>query len=445
MFYGMQNAVHYLDHFAFLHEVMFNIQGAMTSYYQFYTNEEFSLAFDLKQFGVMKEADDGFMVLLSTQPFKPDYIVPSDNKTAAGFENRLGKVDTAGFYFYFTGSEKGKVYVGHSETTLDFSKATAGTCSFDWSETPRFFIRLAKGVLYLSKGNLKNGDYEVCWQKKLEAPWMISFYLSMFARSSPLSSFRIDVKSIIFSTDLENLGISEFEAKYDDNDHKLFRQIHFFQVNKNETEHYFKQAVPETDLKSLNLSTIHDYQNQIYNAFDYSNVLLEKNLESTDDIVMYLGQQKMAVETYSVGLLESMRKWVNESKSQFELIEKDTLDIVSEFKSFDLEAEFTITQNLLDILKKKFLAHADKMKNLKNFGSQIKKNLDYLKSKKSQLKGLPDQIRNYLSAIEEHSNASADTFILTLLVGAGMFVTLALVAILCRLSKGQNVASLGGI
>lgn len=355
------------------------------------------------------------------------------------------QIDTPGFYFYFTGSDKGRAYVGLSDSKLDFQKTAENVCQFEWSENPRFFLRLAKKVLYFSRGNPKTGDYEVCWRRELKEPWMISFYLTMLARSAQTSNFRIDVKSIILSTDLENLGISEFEAKYDDNDHKLFRQIHFFQVNKNETEAYFKSQVPENELKALNLSTIHDYQTQIYNAFDYANVLLEKNLESTDDIVTYLSQQKGAVETYSVSLLDSMRKWVNETKQQFELIEKDTLDIVSEFKSFDLEAEFTITQNLLDILKTKFLAHADRMKSLKTYGSQIKQNLDYLKTKRSQLKGLPGQIKSYLDAIEEGTNATADSFFLTLLVGAGLFVLVALLAILCRLTKSQNVASLGGI
>lgn len=354
-------------------------------------------------------------------------------------------MDTPGFYFYISGSDKGKAFVGLSGDKLDFQKSSESVCVFDWSETPRFFLRLAKNTLYFSKGNVKNGDYEVCWSRTLDKPWMLSFYLTMLARSSQTSSFRVDVNSLILSTDLENLGISEFEAKYDDNPHKLFRQIHFFQVNKNETEHYFRKATPEADLGTLNLTVIHDYQNQVYNAFDYANVLLEKNLESTDDILAYLGQQKTAVDSFSTGLLDSMRRWVNDTKGQFDLIEKDTMDIVSEFKSFDLDAEFTITQNLLDGLKAKFLAHADRMKNLKNYGAQIKQNLDYLKAKRSQLKDLPQQIRSYLEAIEEGTNASADSFILYLLIGAGGVVLFALVAIYCRLSKNQNMASLGGI
>lgn len=92
MFFGVQHGLHYLDHFAFLHEAMFGIQGAMSSYYQYYTNEEFSLAIDLKMFEKMKSVDDGFMLLLSSNPFKTEYLTPSTDNSVSGFENRLGMV-----------------------------------------------------------------------------------------------------------------------------------------------------------------------------------------------------------------------------------------------------------------------------------------------------------------------------------------------------------------
>lgn len=446
MFFGAQHGLHYLDHFAFLHEALFGVQGAISSYYQYFTNEEFSLAFDLKLTEKMKSADDGFLLLLGVNSFRPEMLVPSDAATPAGFPNRLQKVLTPGFFMYFTGDEPGKAYVGfNAQQNVLFSKNAAQSCSFEPGSTPKFFVRLSKNTLSLSRNNPKTNDYEICWSQVLAGPWIKSFYLTMLARSAPTSNFRLDVTSLILSTDLENLGISEFEAKYDDNDHQLFRQIHFFRVNKNETERYFNTSLSDQDLKSLNLSVIHDYQTRIFNSFDYCNTLLEKNLESTDDIVTYLDQQKTAVQAYSAGMLDSMRKWINDTKFQFELMEKDTMNIVSEFKSFDLDAEFTITQNLLELLKQKFAQHADKLKNLKVYGGQIKQNLDYLKSKKAALKGLPDQIKAYLDAIEESGRATGDTFILMLLVGAGLFVLIALVAIFCRLGKNKNYASLGGL
>lgn len=345
----------------------------------------------------------------------------------------------------FPGDENGKAYVSYSENRLPLTKSMSQTCNFQPSANNRFMIRLAKNSLTFSAINPKTGLYEVCWSNQLANPWMKSFFITMLARSAPARAFRLNVNSLLFSTDLENLGISEFEAKYDDNDHKLFRQIHFFQVNKNETDRYFKTENPELELKSLNLSVINDYQTQVFNSFDYVNVLLEKNLESTDDIVTYLEQQKSAVQIYSLGMLDSMRNWVNETKSQFELMEKDTLNIVSEFKSFDLEAEFVITQNMLETLKQKFLSHADKLKSLKEYGGQIKQNLDYLKAKRSTMKNLPQHIKDYLEAIEESKRASGDTFILVLLVGAGTFVLVALMAIFCRLNKTKAVSSLGGL
>lgn len=345
----------------------------------------------------------------------------------------------------FPGDEIGKAYINFSDNRLPLTKSSSHACNFETSPSNQFMIRLAKNSLTFSTTNPKTGLYEVCWSNQLTNPWMKSFFLTMLARSAPARAFRLNINSLVFSTDLENLGISEFEAKYDDNDHKLFRQIHFFQVNKNETERYFKTENPEMELKSLNLSIINDYQTQIFNSFDYVNVLLEKNLESTDDIVTYLEQQKSAVQIYSLGMLDSMRGWVNDTKMQFELMEKDTLNIVSEFKSFDLEAEFVITQNMLETLKQKFMTHADKLKGLKDYGGQIKQNLDYLKAKRSTMRNLPQQIKDYLDAIEESKRASSDTFILILLVGAGVFVLVALMAIFCRLSKSKSVSSLGGI
>ena len=347
---------------------------------------------------------------------------------------------------YTRGDKPDTLFVGYSGENLEFNKDKAQSCVYEPSETSnKFLISLIQNTIYISKTNPRNSDYEICAKIQIKNSWMKSFYLTMLSRSSPTSSFRTDVKSLILSTDVENLGISEFEAKYDDNDHKLFRQIHFFQINHNETSHLFKDDSPEIDVKSLDLKTIHDYQSKIFNTFDYCNILLEKNIESTDDIITFLDQQKEAVDVYSKNMLTSMRTWIDETKAQFELMEKDTINIVTEFKAFDLESEFQITQNLLDILKGKFVGNAEKLQSLRLYGGQIKQNLLYIQSKKNELKNLPMQIKSYIETIEESYNVSADTFLLMLLIGAGFFVLVALVSIFCRLNKSQQIVSLGGI
>lgn len=93
MFTGYERAVHYLDKFSFLTEKMFGIQGAMTSYYQFYTNEVFSLTFDLQFIEKPKTEEDGFLVLLSSEPFIPDFLNPSDElDSVKGFDLKLNAV-----------------------------------------------------------------------------------------------------------------------------------------------------------------------------------------------------------------------------------------------------------------------------------------------------------------------------------------------------------------
>lgn len=89
MFYGIRHGIHYLDHFSFLQENLFGIQGAMTSYYQFFTNEEFSLSFDMSFVNTMGTKEDGFMLLLSSNPFKPEMLLPHDDALPASFEGKL--------------------------------------------------------------------------------------------------------------------------------------------------------------------------------------------------------------------------------------------------------------------------------------------------------------------------------------------------------------------
>ena len=74
----MERAVHFLDKFTFLTESMFGVQGAMTSYYQFYTSEEFSLNFDLHMVEKMKSAEDGFLLLLSSAAFTTAHLNPEE-------------------------------------------------------------------------------------------------------------------------------------------------------------------------------------------------------------------------------------------------------------------------------------------------------------------------------------------------------------------------------
>lgn len=344
-----------------------------------------------------------------------------------------------------TGESKNKLYVGVSADQINFSKETSEVCEFESSESLRFMIRLVNNVLFFSRTNPRDSNYEVCAKITLNQPWMESFYLYLIARSAPTTNYRIDIKSMILSSDVENLGISEFEAKYDDNDHKLFRQIHFFKMNEDQTSHFLNNDSDQVDVNSLNITSIALNQVKIVTAFDYCNVLLEKNIESTDDIVTFLDQQKQAIDDYSKNVINNLKTWINETKVQFDMMERDTMNILSEYKSFDIESEFQITQNLLEMLKEKFKVNSKKLENLKTYGSQIKLNLKYIKSKKSILVDLPIQIQNYIKALEESSSITGDSFILLILVVAGFVVLVALVSIFCRLKKGNKGLSLGQI
>ena len=156
-------------------------------------------------------------------------------------------------------------------------------------------IGLSNGVLTVSKGEEGKQGYQICGRITVDNKWIKSFYVTMFGYSGASSNFRIDMKTLILSTEIENLGVSEFESRFDENDHKLFRQIHYFSVNKNETDRYMKEFNSD-DQGPLNISQIYSTQSSIYTIFDYSNVLLEKNIESTDDIISFLDQQTEAID-----------------------------------------------------------------------------------------------------------------------------------------------------
>ena len=267
----------------------------------------------------------------------------------------------------------------------------------------------------------------------------------MFGHSGPSSNFRVDLKTLILSTEIENLGISEFESRFDENDHKLFRQIHYFSANKNETDRYMKEFNADSENVPLNISQIFDTQSKIYSIFDYSNVLLEKNIESTDDIILFLDQQKEAIDDYSKKMLSSMSSWINQTKFEFEVMEKDTLNIISEFKSFDLDSEFQITKNLLVLLKNKFNDNYEKLSDLKNYGKEIKRNLEYIKDKKNELNDLPDQIKAYIEALEEGSKSATVGFLTYFLIAVGVIVLFCLILLYCRLSRNREHIALGGV
>ena len=93
MFSGSERAVHYLDRLTLLSDKLFGVKGAMTSFYPFHTNEEFSLNFELQMTGSMKDKEDGFMFLMGSQPFQSIHLnVPSRYEKLPGFENKLKAV-----------------------------------------------------------------------------------------------------------------------------------------------------------------------------------------------------------------------------------------------------------------------------------------------------------------------------------------------------------------
>lgn len=93
MFFGVERGLHYLDKMTFLSEKIFGIQGLLSTYYQFHTNEEFSLTFDIHFYDRMKNSEDGFLLLLSKEQFRREWMYPSEEFSKSNqFEKKLGAV-----------------------------------------------------------------------------------------------------------------------------------------------------------------------------------------------------------------------------------------------------------------------------------------------------------------------------------------------------------------
>ena len=71
--------------------------------------------------------------------------------------------------------------------------------------------------------------------------------------------------------------------------------------------------------------------------------------------------------------------------------------------------------------------------------------MNYIREKRVELDDLPNQIKAYVDALEESSKTSSGGFLMVMLVGAGAFVLVSLVAIYWRLSKNKDHILLDGV
>lgn len=114
---------------------------------------------------------------------------------------------------------------------------------------------------------------------------MQNFFPVIYAKSSVDSSLRFDVSAMTFASSIENLQITEFEARYDSYMPKLFKEISFLKKNtdylKNRSKKYLKE-------ENLNIKNLVKAENKILKSLEISQFFMGNSLTESEKILGYM-------------------------------------------------------------------------------------------------------------------------------------------------------------
>lgn len=314
------------------------------------------------------------------------------------------------------------------------------SCEVDLDKsTVNFYVKATGTQILVTLHYEGETEYKKCMEINLARNKFKSFYVTMVARSTEGSGLRYDVSSMTLSTDTENSGVSEFEAKFDENIPKLFKQISFYKANSDT----LKSKMNKVDPDKLDIPTIHSNQAQVFDMIDYSNTQLGRSIEETSSILSFVENQNLATNELGGTILSSLNRWLDNTQKQYEIMDKDVGKIVAEMDAFNFEQLLKTTEDLMTGLNKKLEETSDDFKQFKKFSRLIKKNLETLKAKKEQLTNFPSMIRKLKAESDSQGSGSLHKVLIMLLVVLGVVIILALLSILYRLSSAQRKEILG--
>lgn len=282
-------------------------------------------------------------------------------------------------------------------------------------------------------------EYRKCMEITFPRNQFKNFFVSLFARSGPESKLAYDVTSMTFSTDEENIGVSEFEAKYDENIPKLFKEISFYKTNQEALRH--KTAAVQGD--KLDIPSIHNVQSAVFDMIDYSNTQLSRSVEESSSILTYIESQDSSTKELGNTLLHSLNRWLENTQKQYEIMDRDVGAIVAEIEAFNFENLLTTTQELLANLNTKLEETTDEFKQFKKFNKMIRRNLNVLRYKKDELFDFPKALRRLRRDKSLGKNSGMQTVLTLLLAFLGFIIIAALLSILFKLSSNQKRDILG--
>ena len=334
------------------------------------------------------------------------------------------------------------MYVGMRKNMNDkFNLERMPQCQIDFENQDVYFLALLEtsGTFYLNYHYKNESDYKTCVQFDMPKSMMRQFYVHMFARSSGMNKLRFDLSAMTLSTDVENIGVSEFEAKYDENVPKLFKFISFFKNNLASLNKY------EEDLKKqeFDIPTMHNMQSMVFSLVDFSNTQLSKSLEETDTIKAYVDNQNFATDEMGKMVVDALSQWLGIVEKQYETMNKDISKIIKEIENFNFDGLYRTTDDLLTNLNTKLKNTNQDFKAFKKFSRLIGKNLKTLQKKKDELKALPKLIKKMLKKKKGGAVKVDQSLLVGLLLFLGLFIVLALLCILCKVGNNARKNILG--
>ena len=426
MWAGMYNAVHYYDHFTFLTKKQTNIQGVFTSYYSFNTGNNWSLNYEMELKDNLETEKDGFGLILTKDPPGPKDLNDKFDKKNL-FLNEMPKKN--GFVLYFTGGVN-KLFSSYR----DNGKEKVLNCDLDLTNRKKinFYLKGNINSVIVSYHYDDSTEYTKCMEVFIPNKSLDAFFPIFYARAAGSSAFQIDINAMTLSTIVENIGISEFEAKMDENMPKLFKKISFLKKNN---EYLKSRSKDSKKPESLNIKSITHTQNTIFKMIDYSNSQIQNSLEESDTIISYLDQQKFSSENFGNNVLDGIQNWLDISKKEYEEMDSDINNIVTEIKKFNFEGLVNETQKLLDNLDLKLKDNQKDIDEFQEFSKTINMNLKFLKDKENLEKSFDDNLQNFFEKNKKKDYKNLNSVFVSLLSVMGVVIILILLGILWRLNR----------
>lgn len=306
------------------------------------------------------------------------------------------------------------------------------SCEVDLDKSAvNIYIKQSGSQVVVSFHHKNETEYKKCVTIEVGGMMMPTFFMSMMARSVEGSKLRYDVSSMTFSTDGENTGVSEFEAKFDENIPKLFKEISFYKANIE----FLKAKTKEGEPEAMNIPAVYKKQAAALEMVDYSNTQLGRSIEETASILSFIENQNTSTNELAHGLVFSLNKWLEDSQKQYEIMDRDVGIIVNEMQGYNFDGLLASTEELMDNLNKRLEDTSKDFKDFMQFSSLIKRNLKSLKNKKDQIGNFDRMIRNMKRDPKLKSTSKLQTVVAILLVVLGLFIIVALLVILYHLSS----------